>query len=206
MRNRKRGRIRDEQRQYRTKCGGYFCISRGEIGIISSMKALLKKNCKRHLLGSVTDNKSAPRFISRPTAAFFKIKPEAVVYPRNTADVRKTVRYAGLPRRRRQADVRHQPRRRHGPGRRGPLAPACSLVFPAHMNRLLAAGQKHRDVQPGINYAALQQTLKTHGRYLPAGAGQRRLLHARRRGSPTTPAASCRSSTARPATTLTASR
>jgi glycolate oxidase len=43
------------------------------------------------------------------------------------------------------------------------------MVFPAHMNRILEYDGKTGDVviEPGINYGKLQQTLHTHGRFLP---------------------------------------
>jgi FAD/FMN-containing dehydrogenase len=43
------------------------------------------------------------------------------------------------------------------------------LVFPAHMNRILELDTKSGmvSVEPGINYGKLQQSLHTHGRFLP---------------------------------------
>lgn len=43
------------------------------------------------------------------------------------------------------------------------------MVFPAHMNRILELDTKTGVVvvEPGINYGKLQQTLQTHGRFLP---------------------------------------
>jgi glycolate oxidase len=43
------------------------------------------------------------------------------------------------------------------------------LVFPAHLNRILELDTKSHTVtvEPGINYGKLQQTLYTHGRFLP---------------------------------------
>jgi FAD/FMN-containing dehydrogenase len=128
------------------------------------MKAYLKE-LQAHLLGSVTDNKSARDYFSTD-GGIFKITPEAVVYPRNTADVRKTVRYAGL----RAAAGKPMSVTSRGAGTDqggAAIGAGLQLVFPAHMNRLLRLDKNTVTVQPGINYAALQQTLKTHGRYLP---------------------------------------
>jgi FAD/FMN-containing dehydrogenase len=43
------------------------------------------------------------------------------------------------------------------------------MVFPAHMNRILELdGKTHSvTVEPGINYARLEEVLHTHGRFLP---------------------------------------
>ena len=49
------------------------------------------------------------------------------------------------------------------------LGSGIMVVFPAHMNRVLELDNKNNTVtvEPGINYAKLQQTLQTHGRFLP---------------------------------------
>ncbi|HSX45951.1 MAG TPA: FAD-binding oxidoreductase, partial [Candidatus Saccharimonadia bacterium] len=49
------------------------------------------------------------------------------------------------------------------------LGSGILLVFPAHMNRILEIDTKANTVavEPGINFGKLQQTLFTHGRFLP---------------------------------------
>ncbi|MBW3569444.1 FAD-binding oxidoreductase, partial [Candidatus Parcubacteria bacterium] len=49
------------------------------------------------------------------------------------------------------------------------LGQGIMLVFPAHMNRILELDSKSGvvTVEPGVNYAKLQQALNTHGRFLP---------------------------------------
>lgn len=49
------------------------------------------------------------------------------------------------------------------------LGSGVMMVFPAHMNKILELDPKSGSVavQPGLNYGKLQQTLATHGRFLP---------------------------------------
>ena len=49
------------------------------------------------------------------------------------------------------------------------LGSGIVLVFPAHMHKILELDPKSGSVaiQPGLNYGKLQQTLQTHGRFLP---------------------------------------
>ena len=52
----------------------------------------------------------------------------------------------------------------------GAIGSGIMVVFPAHMNRILELDTKSGEVtvEPGINFGKLQQTLQTHGRYIPS--------------------------------------
>jgi len=129
------------------------------------MKKPYLKELQSQLLGSVTDNSDALAFFSTD-GSIFTMKPEAVVYPKNTADVRKTVQL--LDTRARDGKPASIVARGSGTDQSGgAIGQGLHLVFPAHMNRLLRLDKDTVTVQPGINYRALQQTLHTHGRFLP---------------------------------------
>jgi FAD/FMN-containing dehydrogenase len=128
------------------------------------MKAYLNE-LQAHLLGNVTDSEHVREYFSTD-GSIFKIMPEAVVYPRNTADVRKTVKYASL------RTAAGKPMSIVGRGRGtdqggGAVGEGLQLVFPAHMNRLIGITKNTVTVQPGMLYDTLQQILKSHGRFLP---------------------------------------
>jgi FAD/FMN-containing dehydrogenase len=99
-------------------------------------------------------------------ASIFRAIPAAVIYPNNTADVRKTVKFAAE-----RASVGKPASlvaRGKGSGRAGgAVGEGMQVVFPTHMNKLLRLDRDSVTVQPGIVYRTLQQTLHTHGRYLP---------------------------------------
>jgi FAD/FMN-containing dehydrogenase len=130
------------------------------------MKKAYLKDLQSKLLGSITDNAEALKYFSTD-GSIFQITPSAVVYPANTADVRKTVQFV--------ADMAATgkpssliPRGLGSDTAGGAIGEGMQLVFPAHMDKLLRLDHDSVTVQPGINYKTLQQTLHTHGRFLPA--------------------------------------
>jgi FAD/FMN-containing dehydrogenase len=129
------------------------------------MKKAYLKELQSKLLGSITDNAEVLDYFSTD-GSMFQITPSAVVYPANTADVRKTVEFVadmaatGKP-------VSLIPRGLGSDLGGGAIGEGMQLVFPAHMNKLLKLDHDSVTVQPGITYKTLQQTLHTHGRFLP---------------------------------------
>ncbi len=129
------------------------------------MKKPYLKDLQSQLLGSVTDHAEALAYFSTD-ASIFTVMPEAVVYPKNTADVRKTV--ALLAERARDGKKVSITARGKGTDQSGgALGDGIQLVLPSHMNRILKLEKDTVTVQTGIVYQSLQQTLHTHGRFLP---------------------------------------
>jgi FAD/FMN-containing dehydrogenase len=122
---------------------------------------------QEHLLGEVMASPDAREYFSTD-ASIFKLTPQIVVYPRNENDIRKTARFAWqLAERGRAIPITA---RGLGTDLSGAaLGSGIMLVFPAHLNKILAmdSGKNFVVVQPGINYGKLQQTLHTHGLFLP---------------------------------------
>ena len=122
---------------------------------------------QEHLVGEVMTSTDARRYFSTD-ASILQIAPALVVYPRNENDVRKTARFTWqLAERGRVIPITA---RGSGTDQAGAaIGNGIMLVFPAHMNRVLELDTKSNTVtvEPGINYAKLQQTLHTHGRFLP---------------------------------------
>lgn len=128
------------------------------------MKKSHLKDIQSQILGSVTDNPDTLEYFSTDSS-IFQITPQAVVYPQNTADVRKLVAYAAE----RAAAGKPTTLMARGHGTDisgGSLGEGIQVVFPAHMNKLLRLDGTTVTVQPGISYQTLQQTLHTHGRFL----------------------------------------
>ncbi len=129
------------------------------------MKKAYLKELQGMLLGSMTDNDDALDYFSTDSS-IFQITPEAVIYPENTADVRKAVQFladrakAGKP-------ASLIPRGKGTDQTGGSIGEGLQLVLPAHMNRILRLEKDYVVVQPGILYRTLQQALHTHGRFLP---------------------------------------
>ena len=122
---------------------------------------------QEHLVGEVMTSTDARRYFATD-ASIFQLAPALVVYPRNENDVRKAARFSWqLAERGRVIPITA---RGSGTDQTGAaLGSGIMLVFPAHMNRVLELDTKANTVtvEPGINYGKLQQTLHTHGRFLP---------------------------------------
>lgn len=122
---------------------------------------------QEHLSGEVLHTPAIRKYFSTD-GGVFTVTPSLVVYPRNESDVRKTARFTWqLAERGRVIPITAR-----GMGTDQGSAAVGSgalLIFPAHMNRILEFDGKTGDVviEPGILYGKLQQTLHTHGRFLP---------------------------------------
>jgi FAD/FMN-containing dehydrogenase len=122
---------------------------------------------QEHLIGEVIVGDDARKYFSTD-GSIFQLMPSIIAYPRNENDVRKTLRFTWqLAERGRVIPVTA---RGAGSDQSGAaLGKGIVLVFPAHMNKILELDTKAGtvSVEPGLNYAKLQQTLHTHGKFLP---------------------------------------
>jgi FAD/FMN-containing dehydrogenase len=122
---------------------------------------------QEHLLGEVTDSTEARKQFAED-ASILRIAPAIVVYPRDENDVRKTMRFSWqLAERGRGLPITA---RGGGSDTSGAaIGSGILLVFTAHMNRILELDQKKQyvGVEPGVTYDKLEQTLHTHGLFLP---------------------------------------
>jgi FAD/FMN-containing dehydrogenase len=120
-----------------------------------------------HLDGEVLVSNSARRYFSTD-ASVLTLTPTMAVYPANTNDVRKVTRFAWQ-----LAEKGHVlPITARGFGT-DPMGAAIGkgiiLALPAHMNQLLEMDTKQKlaRVQPGMTFQTLQNTMQTHGLFLP---------------------------------------
>lgn len=122
---------------------------------------------QEHLTGEVMTSPDARRYFATD-GSVLALLPSMVVYPQNEQDVRKTARFTWqLAERGRIIPVTA---RGAGTDQGGAsLGAGIMMAFPAHMNRIIEFDSKTGVVvvEPGINYGKLQQTLHTHGRFLP---------------------------------------
>lgn len=122
---------------------------------------------QEHVLGEVSVAPDVRRHFSTD-GSILTVQPSAVLYPRNENDVRKTARFTWqLAERGRIIPITA---RGLGTDQTGAaLGKGIIMVFPAHMDRILELDSKTGLVttQPGTVFGKLQQTLHTHGRFLP---------------------------------------
>ncbi len=122
---------------------------------------------RQHIVGEVTADQSVREYFSTD-GSIFKVTPQLVVYPRTTDDLRKIARFSWQLATRGKA-ISITARGAGSDQAGGALGDGISVVFPAHMNKLLELDTKKNiaRVQPGINYRNFQDTIKTHGKFLP---------------------------------------
>ncbi len=122
---------------------------------------------QEHVLGEVMTSTDARKYFSTD-GGVFAVMPSMIVYPQNENDIRKTARFTWqLAERGRVIPITA---RGTGSGQTSAaVGSGIILVTPAHMNKLIEFDTRRGSVivQPGINYGKLQQTLHTHGRFLP---------------------------------------
>jgi FAD/FMN-containing dehydrogenase len=122
---------------------------------------------QEHLIGEVMTSADARRYFATDTS-ILTLTPAIIVYPHNENDVRKTARFTWQLAER--GRIIPMTARGSGTDQAGAaIGSGIIVVFPAHMNKILELDPKTGSVavQPGLNYGKLQQTLQTHGRFLP---------------------------------------
>jgi len=123
---------------------------------------------QQHLIGEVLTSPDVLRYFSTDES-IFEIKPMLVVHPRNENDIRKTARFSWqLAERGRSIPITIKGK---GTDRTGAsLGSGIVLTTPAHMNKIIELDPKSGivTVEAGALVGKIQQTLYTHGRFLPA--------------------------------------
>lgn len=120
-----------------------------------------------HISGEVLVSDKAREFFSTD-ASVLTVKPALIVYPRTTNDVRKVARFSWQ-----LAEKGHVlPITARGSGTDltgAAIGKGVIMAFPAHLNKILELDTKQKlvRVQPGVNFKSLQETLHTHGLFLP---------------------------------------
>ncbi len=122
---------------------------------------------QQHLVGEVLTSPDVLRYFATDESIFY-IEPLLVAHPRTENDIRKTARFSWqLAERGRTVPITIKGK---GTDRTGAsLGRGIILSMTAHMNKIIELDPKSGKVavEAGSNLAKLQQTLHTHGRYLP---------------------------------------
>ena len=123
---------------------------------------------QEHILGEVSINPSVLKTMSTD-ASVLELKPEMVVYPRVTNDVRKVARF--VHQLAEKGHVLPLTARGSGTDQTGAaIGKGIILSLPAHMNRIFEFDSKQKliRVQPGVNAQALNDALMLHGMSIPS--------------------------------------
>ena len=142
---------------------GIFYTAHAIIDAMNKVASYLQS----HISGEVFVGDAVRQHFSTD-ASVLSIKPSMVVYPRTTNDVRKIARFSWqLAERGHAVPITA---RGNGTDMTGAaIGRGIVLSFPAHLNKILELDTKQKlvRVQPGVNFKSLQETLHTHGLFLP---------------------------------------
>lgn len=122
---------------------------------------------QEHLSGEVITSSDARKYFSTD-GSVFTVTPSMIAYPKNENDVRKIARFTWqLAERGRVIPITARGKGSDQAG--AALGSGIMVAFPAHMNKIIEFDGRSGNVviEPGIVYGRLQQTLHTHGRFLP---------------------------------------
>lgn len=122
---------------------------------------------QEHLVGEVLTSADARKYFSTD-GGIFALTPSLIVYPKNENDVRKVARFTWqLAERGRVIPITARGKGSDQAG--AAIGNGIILSFPAHMHKIIEISGKTGNVvvEPGVVYGKLQQTLHTHGRFLP---------------------------------------
>jgi len=122
-----------------------------------------------HILGEVTSAESARKIFSTD-GSVLSITPELIVHPRVTNDIRKVARFTWQ-----LAEKGHvMPMTTRGGGSDltgAAIGKGIIINNLAHLNKIIYISQKSKDqfvhVQPGVNFATLNETLNSHDMTIP---------------------------------------
>ncbi len=125
----------------------------------------LIKELQEKLDGEVVYDSQSRDFFSTD-GGIFKVTPKLVIYPNNEKDVIETLRFNhNLVPKNKALTITARGKGTDQAG--ASLTEGISLVFPAHMRKMVSMGKDTVTVQPGMIFSHLESVLKSHGRFLP---------------------------------------
>ncbi len=125
----------------------------------------LIKDLQEKLDGEVAYDSTTREFFSTD-GGIFKVTPKLVIYPHNEKDVIETLRFNhNLVPKNRALPITARGKGTDQCG--ASLSEGISMVFPAHMRRMISMNKETITVQPGMIFSHLESILNSHGRFLP---------------------------------------
>ncbi len=117
------------------------------------------------ILGEITADAAARDYFATD-GSVFTVTPQVVIYPKTENDVVLAVKY--LESKAKAGEKINLTARGKGTDQGGgALGDGAVLVLPAHLKRFVRMSKETITIEPGMIYAQLQGTLKSHGRWLP---------------------------------------
>src|SRR3989338_3922411 len=126
----------------------------------------LSEELKKVVKGEVLDDSKTRDAYSRDYS-IFEMEPQAVVFPRDAADVEALVRFAS-EKKKAGEDVSLTARSGGTDMTGGPLSRSVVVEFDRHLNRIKEIGESHAVVEPGLYFRDFEKELAKRGLMYPA--------------------------------------
>lgn len=120
---------------------------------------------KKQISGEADTSEEILKKYSRD-ASVFEVKPEAVVFPKNSGDVRKLVKWASEEKKN-NPKISLTARSAGTDMSGGPLTESLVLDFPKYFNKILNFGPNFVEIEPGVFYRDFEPEAQKHGLLLP---------------------------------------
>ncbi len=128
--------------------------------------AVLTEELKKVVKGEVLDDQKTRDAYSKDYS-IFELEPQAVVFPRDAADVEALVRFAS-EKKKTGEDVSLTARSGGTDMTGGPLSRSVVVEFDKHLNRIKEIGESHAVVEPGLYFRDFEKELAKRGLMYPA--------------------------------------
>ena len=125
----------------------------------------LLEELKNIISGEVATDQETLKYYSRD-ASLFEVQPQAVVFPKNSEDIKKLVKFVA-ENKSQQPELSLTARSAGTDMTGGPLTESIVLDFKKHFNRISVADQK-AVAQPGVFYRDFEKETLKHGWLLPS--------------------------------------
>ncbi|OGY64688.1 MAG: hypothetical protein A3I24_01230 [Candidatus Harrisonbacteria bacterium RIFCSPLOWO2_02_FULL_41_13b] len=132
----------------------------------------LLEELKNIISGEVATDQETLKYYSRD-ASLFEVQPQAVVFPKNSEDIKKLVKFVA-ENKSQQPELSLTARSAGTDMTGGPLTESIVLDFKKHFNRISVADQK-AVAQPGVFYRDFEKETLKHGWLLPSFPASREI-------------------------------
>jgi FAD/FMN-containing dehydrogenase len=134
----------------------------------------IKQQLQQLLEGEITNDPAALDTYSRD-ASIFQVRPELIISPKHTADIKKLVQFVAKHKHNKHKGLSITPRAAGTDMSGGPLSDSIILDMKPHFHEILKVGADFMTVQPGIYYRDFEKTSLKHHLILPSYTASKEL-------------------------------
>ena len=131
----------------------------------------LLNDLKPNFSGDIDFSETTLKTYSRD-ASLFEIKPQVVIFPKNSKDVQNAVNWVNVHKKE-NSTLSITPRSAGTDMTGGPLSPSVVMDFTRYMNRIVEVTNDHGTVEPGCFYRDFDKETRKRSRFMPTYTASR---------------------------------